>query len=381
MRPDAIPLIPLTGGAYERGLTHGRVCADEIHQMLNAWRRHVGASGDAYREAFRSRTNFLKGFEDHALHLIDELRGIAEGARVPFEQILDLQLLDEEWWFRQLYPQPPAALPHHCSALALRTAGGGVLVAQNFDGASWMEGYQRVFHHRDPVTGFDALIFSLPGILALTGVNRQGVAVCVNSLVQLDGDPCGLPVVGVIRRLLESADHPAAIATLRSVRHASGQTYTIGDHQTFGAYEVSRSSIVEVSGIPGRPAVCHTNHPLANPDSDLFQQATAADTPERRVARTANSRARLAALEQGLGDDAAYSVDGVKSLLASRQDPDHPLSRELGGGGEVIDYTLACVVFEPGPPALMHLAAGPPSTTRFRPFNCDSGVAPARIST
>ncbi len=248
-------------------------------------------------------------------------------------------------------------------------------------GASWMEDYQRVFHHRDPVTGFDALIFSLPGILALTGVNRQGLAVCVNSLVQLDGDPCGLPVVGVIRRLLESADHPAAIATLRSVRHASGQTYTIGDHQTFGAYEVSRSSIVEVSGIPGRPAVCHTNHPLANPDSDLFQQATAADTPERRVARTANSRARLAALEQGLGDDAAYSVDGVKSLLASRQDPDHPLSRELGGGGEVIDYTLACVVFEPGPPALMHLAAGPPSTTGFRPFICDSGVAPARIST
>lgn len=384
MRPEAIPLIPLTGGAYERGLTHGRVCADEIHQILADWRRHVGpsaGSADAYREAFRSRTNFLKGFEDHAPHLIDELRGIAEGARVPFEQILDLQLLDEEWWFRQLYPHALAALPHHCSALALRTASGGVLVAQNFDGASWMEGYQRVFHHRDPVSGFDALIFSLPGILALTGVNRQGVAVCVNSLVQLDGDPSGLPVVGVIRRLLESADHQSAVATLRSVRHASGQTYTIGDQRDFGAHEVSRSSIMAVSSIPGRSAVCHTNHPLANPDSDLFQLATSEDTPERRLARTANSRARLAALEQGLSDEATYSVDGVKSLLASRQDPEHPLSRELGGGGDVIDYTLACVVFEPGPPALMHLAAGPPSTTGFRSFICDSGVAPARIST
>lgn len=384
MRPEAIPLIPLTGGAYERGLTHGRVCADEIHQILADWRRHVGpsaGSADAYREAFRSRTNFLKGFEDHAPHLIDELRGIAEGARVPLEQILDLQLLDEEWWFRQLYPHALAALPHHCSALALRTASGGVLVAQNFDGASWMEGYQRVFHHRDPVSGFDALIFSLPGILALTGVNRQGVAVCVNSLVQLDGDPSGLPVVGVIRRLLESADHQSAVATLRSVRHASGQTYTIGDQRDFGAHEVSRSSIMAVRSIPGRSAVCHTNHPLANPDSDLFQLATSADTPERRLARTANSRARLAALEQGLSDEATYSVDGVKSLLASRQDPEHPLSRELGGGGDVIDYTLACVVFEPGPPALMHLAAGPPSTTGFRSFICDSGVAPARIST
>ncbi|HRD27744.1 MAG TPA: C45 family autoproteolytic acyltransferase/hydrolase [Caulobacter sp.] len=379
MQPDAIPLIPLTGDAYERGLTHGRVCADEIHQILADWRRHVApaaGSADAYREAFRSRTDFLKGFQDHAPHLIDELRGIAEGARVPFGQILDLQLLDEEWWFRQLYSQTSAAHPHHCSALALRTTGGGVLVAQNFDGASWMEGYQRVFHHRDPVTGLDALIFSLPGILALNGINRHGVAVCVNSLVQLDGDPCGLPVVGVIRRLLEAPDQPAAVATLRSVRHASGQTYTLGDSRTFGAFEVSRSSIVEVGGLPRLPAVCHTNHPLANPDTGLFQRATAGDTPERRLARTANSAARLAALEQGLGDSAAYSVDGVKALLASRRHPDHPLSRELGGGGEVIDYTLACLVFEPGPPALMHLAAGPPSTTGFRTFICDSGVAP-----
>lgn len=383
MRPETIPLIPLTGSAYERGRTHGAVCADEIHQMLAAWGRHIGppgASTEAYRGAFRSRTNFLKGFEEHAPHLIEELRGIADGARAPFEQILDLQLLDEEWWFRQLYPHALAAVPHHCSALALRTPSGGVLVAQNFDGASWMEGYQRVFHHRDPVSGFDALIFTLPGILALTGINRQGVAVCVNSLVQLDGDPSGLPVVGVIRRLLESADHAAAISTLRSVRHASGQAYTIGDHEAFGAYEASRSSIIEVRPAPGRQAVCHTNHPLTNPDRALFTQATVGDTPERRLARTANSAARLTALERGLSDAHAYSVEGVKTLLGSRENPDHPLSRELGSGGEVIDYTLACVVFEPGPPARMHLAAGPPSTTRFRSFVCDGGVAPLQGS-
>lgn len=378
MRPEAIPLIALSGSPYERGLAHGRSCAGDIREMLVAWRRHIsprGVSTDDYLRAFRSRTDFLQGFRDHAPHLVEELRGIAEGAEVPFEQIVDLQLLDEEWWFRQLYPATIDAIPHHCSALALGLPDGGVLVAQNFDGASWMEGFQRVFHHRDPASGFDALILSLPGMLALTGVNRQGVAVCVNSLVQLDGNPSGLPVVGVIRRLLESASHPAALATLRSVRHASGQNYTIGDRQTFGAYEASRSSITEAPRATVAPAVWHTNHPLANPDRHLFELATAGDTPERRRARSANSRARLATLERGLRDQDAYSVEGVKSLLASRADRDHPLSRELGGGGEVIDYTLASVVFELGAAPVMHLAAGPPSTTRFRTFHCDDSVA------
>lgn len=378
MHPEAIPLIELSGTPYERGLAHGQSCADDIRQMLVAWRRHVsqrGVAADDYLRAFRSRTDFLKGFKDQAPHLVDELRGIAEGAQLPFEQIVDLQLLDEEWWFRQLYPATIDAIPHHCSALALDVPAGGVLVAQNFDGASWMEGLQRVFHHRDPAHGFDALIFSLPGMLALNGVNRQGLAVCVNSLVQLDGNPSGLPVVGVIRRLLESPGHPAAVAALRSIRHASGQNYTVGDRYTFGAYEASGSSIVEVPRAPGALAVLHTNHPLANRDCHLFELAMAGDSPERRLARTANSRARLAALERGLRGSDAYCVEGIKSLLASREDHENPLSRELGSGGEVIDYTLASVVFELSDAPRMHLAAGPPSTTGFRTFLCDDGVA------
>lgn len=358
----------LVGSARERGLQHGRLLAAGIRRMVGLWRDHVGPRGAdkaSYLATFRAAHRFRQAIANHAPQLMEELLGIAAGSDLPLETILDLQLLDEEWWFRQ-QQRRAATSPHHCSALAGRK-DGGVIVAQNFDGVSWMAGLQLLQRHRDPASGLDALVLTLPGLLALNGVNRAGVAVCVNSLVQLDGSVAGLPVAAVIRQLLEMGDYSQARRFVLDAPHASGQNYVIGDTTDLGMFEASAASVREIALVATRGALWHTNHPLANEDRSAYLDATRSWTTERIAATSANTLARYACLERHLVGRAALDVESVKLILSSREDVDHPVSRELGLADpeQVIDYTVACTIFELGPDVVTHYAPGPPSLASF----------------
>lgn len=371
MPPESLPIIALQGAPFERGLQHGRLLGADIERIVRAWTNHV-AGGQLspsanYLTDFRAQTDYRRAFLAQAPHLIEEIEGIAEGAGQPFESIFDLQLLDEEWTFRNRTRGFAPNHPHHCSAMAAHSDSGGVIVAQNFDGANWMEGYQRILYHYDPSSGLDALIFSLPGMLALNGVNRRGVAVCVNSLVQLDSNPHGLPVVGVIRSVLEASSHGEAAAKIAELRHASGQNYIVGDPSTFGGYETSGRSVTPISLAASQRTLCHTNHPLASKDDHAFAALSATLSEAQRRDRAANSLARLATLEHAFANADHVNVEAVQRALASRANDAHPLSRELTHQAVrgVIDYTVGCTIFELGDRPVAHIAAGPPSNTEF----------------
>ena len=371
-------VLDLQGSPRERGLQHGSQLADGIQAMLRSWCSHVGPRRfpqAEYLARFSQSHHFLAAMQSHAPHLVAELEGIATGAGVPFQAILDLQLLDEEWWYRHAYAGGIDPAAHHCSALAGRTPDGKVVVAQNFDGVSWMAGHQCLFRHRDPGSGLDALVFSLPGMLALNGVNAAGVAVCVNSLVQLDGSLSGLPVMAVIRLLLESRDlsggstparGPAPCVRtelrrrrsqcVRRVRGFGGLRSRMPRHRGGTTRLAYQSSAGEPR--PVDPCACNETWSAGRID-----------------AASANSSARMSCLARHLADRATLTVDSIKQLLSSREDAMHPLSRVLGAGGtdQVIDYTAACTIFELGERVVMHYAPGPPCSTPF--WSIDVGKA------
>ena len=81
-----------TGTAYEIGRQHGRDCAPAVHAAYRAW----GPAG-----AFDQR-EISDGFHRVAASLdktfpalLDEMRGIADGAGLAFEEIVALNCLDE----------------------------------------------------------------------------------------------------------------------------------------------------------------------------------------------------------------------------------------------------------------------------------------------
>ena len=93
------PLVRVSGGPYERGRQHGRACGDLIRrypevllQVISVegrWRALDRASAPGKREDLLSRAmTFLPAMEAFAPHLVEEIRGIADGANVSFAEAL-----------------------------------------------------------------------------------------------------------------------------------------------------------------------------------------------------------------------------------------------------------------------------------------------------
>ena len=98
MASDRLPLITVRGGPYERGVQHCSQCGDLIRRYQDvlletvaqeaSWRA-LDTSRRLTREDLLARAmTFLPQMEAFAPHLIEEVRGIAAGARVEFAEAL-----------------------------------------------------------------------------------------------------------------------------------------------------------------------------------------------------------------------------------------------------------------------------------------------------
>src|SRR5579862_9544441 len=140
--PDAI--VECRGTGRERGRAHGEALRERIGGLLERWDADVATRlhrpAAALVADLVGTTGFAAAVERHTPDLLEEVRGIAEGAGVAFERVLALNLMDEEWWFTA-----PAAPRDACTLIAV--AGDGArptLLAQNMDLPEVMDGAQAI---------------------------------------------------------------------------------------------------------------------------------------------------------------------------------------------------------------------------------------------
>ncbi|MBQ0825820.1 C45 family autoproteolytic acyltransferase/hydolase [Streptomyces tagetis] len=289
-------VVDCAGTGRERGRAHGEQAREAVRAALDRWRADVGGGA-----AGLVHTSPLPGTLRRLVpDLADELRGIAEGAAVPFEDVVAYNCMDEQWWLGRRHRRRAG-----CSVLGERAADGTRL-AQNMDLPPSMDGTQIVLRLR-PADGPEQLVLSAAGLIGLTGVNAAGVAVCVNTLGMLHGGPRGLPVAAVIRGALAGRTRQEALAFLSSVPHASGQHYAVADAGGLDSVECSAGGVVPWLA-PGAGRLVHTNHPLANTDVDPV-----ALEELRAEGRIGDSRARLDFLERAMGP--SEGTAGLERLL------------------------------------------------------------------
>jgi hypothetical protein len=98
-----LKVLHLAGSAYERGVQHGRQLRSEIATLVSLWkddlRKQAKTDPDSLIKSFLGETDFMPSIERWTPDLLDEVRGIAEGAGQPFETIFAFQLVDELWVF------------------------------------------------------------------------------------------------------------------------------------------------------------------------------------------------------------------------------------------------------------------------------------------
>ena len=347
-------MVTLRGSAYERGRTHGETLRESIRNLTVKWKAdlaaNTGRDADQFIAAFLRDTDFLPAVRKWTPDLLDEVRGIADGAGIPFETALAMQLLDELWSYAA--EQRDA---NHCSTIGIAaTRGHPTYVAQNMDIEKFRDGHQAVLRIVPESGAPEQLIFTCAGMIALNGVNEEGLAVVVNTLAELKSSRTGLPVAFVIRGLLARGSEKEALRFLTTVPHASGQNYIIGSKQSVHDFEASAAKVVRHGD---SRLVYHTNHALANDD----YAGRAGPRPN------ANSVARLESLERRLRASGP-AMDNITRSLRSR-DAEHAVCRRLEDSGAV--FTFGSTVMILGRKPILQVTAGPPDRGEYVTFRFD----------
>src|SRR6476660_806043 len=205
-------IVECRGDGRERGRAHGEALREPIQGLLERWDAAVAARSGQPSQALVSALIETNGFaaatERHTPDLLAEVRGIAEGAKVAFDRIFALNLMDEEWWFTA-----PAEPRNACTLIAVGPADGRPsLLAQNMDLPELMDGAQAIVHYDDGEGG--GTVLTAAGMIGLMGVSSAGLGVCVNTLAMLNHSRDGLPVAFVMRGALAQGSVAGAAAFL-----------------------------------------------------------------------------------------------------------------------------------------------------------------------
>jgi len=211
-----------------------------------------------------------------------------------------------------------------------------------------------------------SFVWTFSGIIALVGMNNHSVGICANTLLDLNQCLDGLPVAFVQRGLVAQQSFEDAVKFAKTVNHASGQNYVVGGKKRVVNLECSANGAVRYVPYKGATRVYHTNHSLASEDNSIFEKLVVELPAEYRERGSNNTEARLAALERRLSDESKrVDLEAIRATLCSRDDPAHPVCRELVPGKGL---TFGSMIYELSDSPVLHLAPGPPCTTEFNTY-------------
>lgn len=210
--PTPFPLIDLAGPPRERGRQYGDAAAARIHRSAEIYltafeKQKLGAT--QVRALVETLVPIIDRFEPAYL---EEMRGIAEGAKCPLDHIVVVNARTE-----LLAEARRTAEQDGCTgAIVLPevSADGALLHGQNWDWrAECAETGVVLRIKRDD--GPDVMTFTEAGGLARCGMNSAGVALTANFLgSDRDGRAPGVPLVLLRRRALESPHFAMGIQTI-----------------------------------------------------------------------------------------------------------------------------------------------------------------------
>ena len=252
----------LEGTPYERGVQHGTKLKKEIHELIEDWKTDIQQTYQSDPEIFISeftkKTDFISSIKKHTPEILEELKGIADGAGIDFNTMYAFQLVDEFWVIG------PELSQNRCTSFGVKKSHQNpTYTAQTLD-IPFFHGYQTLIHIKDPKNDMETFLLTFPGFVGANGMNDRPVSVCVNAITQLDHSYDGLPVAFVIRGILERETYHDAVKFINDITHGAPQNYLIGGIDHVSSFECSQDKVAEFIPFEGANYTYHTNHPLSN---------------------------------------------------------------------------------------------------------------------
>ncbi|WP_375752475.1 C45 family autoproteolytic acyltransferase/hydolase [Vibrio sp. HN007] len=261
--------VEVSGTSYERGYQHGRELRKVIRHAVNRFKYDMVSNllsklgteltyADFHKHIFNN-TGLLKTAEREVPDLVEEMKGIADGSGLSFEDIFawNATSYDAMFWViedmtgvdpmlameKELHSR---AIPGHCSHASV-WGDNKASVGYTLDWIRAMEGSQSLIKHVNE-DGSVILMTAFAGMVGGHGIYAtKGAAhtFSPHSKFQLEHSMDGLSQIFVYRKLLESGSVDNGIKFLNSIKPAEGLTYTLTDYTGTRAFEVSANKVVE----------------------------------------------------------------------------------------------------------------------------------------
>ena len=342
-------VIRATGSPFERGRVIGQGLGAEIHASLAFVDRYLEANGIDAASLDRMLAPYIAASETTLPHLVEQIRGIADGADQPFSKVMAANAFEEIYGQVELGVGTVAPL-ERCTDVVIDGVDGPLLghTEQWYAGDDGAVGIVIDI----PDDGPAVLAPVVAGTLPLVGSNEHGVAVGAMSLSARD-ERIGIPRALIARDVLDARD--AADATVRATRagRAGGYSYQL-------AFPGEPALVVESTGtreatFAGR---VHTNHALDGHVAEITFPPSPGSLG--RYARAAS-----------LAETVDPSIAGLVSILADHgAEPQHICVHPDPAEGDEGSTILFAMVADPRRRSLT-IASGHACTGTFETFVLD----------
>lgn len=215
-------MIEVAGSPREIGRQIGQRATERVHRTVAIYRRGFAEKGVEWSLARQVAARFAPRIERASPQIVEEMRGIAEGADLAFEDVVAINARTELLYGGFGDPEKADSEIDGCTgAIALpgATADGHLLHGQNWD---WRDecAESSIVLRMHPDAGPAMLIFVEAGLMARAGLNNAGLAITGNYLeCDQDGRREGLPIPVVRRQvLMQSGLGPAVEVVMRAER-------------------------------------------------------------------------------------------------------------------------------------------------------------------
>lgn len=289
--------LKVTGETHrELGLSRGRTLRSSLgasYARYAALFRAVGVPEELERDGVARATAAIAGWRPAVL---EELAGVADGARVGIEQVIALNARTEILALA-------ARSSHECSTLTA-LIDGRRYGAQTWDWHVELDACWHTHEVRGPGYAYAGL--TEQGILSKIGVNEAGLALHFNLLEHGSDGADGVPMHVLSRVLLEEcATVEEALAAARTAPIGSSSALTLLDATTAVSAELSPVGVFAIAERGG--SVQRTNH---------FQHPTPL-TGQRADVEESQSPARLELVRSRLATGLPATPEALVEVLIS----------------------------------------------------------------
>jgi isopenicillin-N N-acyltransferase like protein len=250
-----LPVISVKGKPGEVGYQYGEECREMIQKNVHLYFRLFKHYAQLDRsQAISLARRFIPVVQAFDPAILEEIKGIAEGARFEFEEILALNARTE-----LMYPESLATGGECTSMVALSeaTAQGEVLIGQNWD---WKPHLieSTVLLEIEQEGRPNVVTLTEAGIVGKIGLNSSGMGACLNILKSPIG-LVGVPIHVLMRGILNCERMGDAVRKIVGQDRASSNNCLVA-HRDGAAMDFETAPDQWDFIYPEKGIIVHTNH-------------------------------------------------------------------------------------------------------------------------